>query len=124
MNSRTADKFVVRFPDDMRDKLKRIASDNNRSMNTEVILRLKNSFAGDNSVPVPQVKSWTPVVGMLVVGASGTHYEIVGFSFKCNVRLKLRSVDNGLTYDTIPLNHVLPVTINVESPTCPTLGCC
>lgn len=36
-NSRLADKFVVRYPDGMRDKIAEIAKDHHRSMNSEII---------------------------------------------------------------------------------------
>lgn len=39
-NSRSADKFVVRFPDGMREKIAAIAKANHRSMNSEVINKL------------------------------------------------------------------------------------
>lgn len=42
--SETADRFIVRFPDGMRDRLKQAAADNNRSMNAEIIARLESSF--------------------------------------------------------------------------------
>lgn len=40
-----ADKFVVRFPDGMREKIRAAAEANNRSMNAEIIARLQESFA-------------------------------------------------------------------------------
>lgn len=39
-----ADKFVVRFPDGMREKIRAAAEANNRSMNAEIVSRLENSF--------------------------------------------------------------------------------
>lgn len=36
-NSRTADKFVVRLPDDMREKIQEIARNHHRSMNSQII---------------------------------------------------------------------------------------
>lgn len=38
------DKYVLRLPDGMRDRLKRSAEVNNRSMNAEIIDRLEESF--------------------------------------------------------------------------------
>ncbi|MBA1204749.1 MULTISPECIES: Arc family DNA-binding protein [Pseudomonas] len=46
-SSRTADKFVVRLPDGMREKIADIAKDNHRSMNSEIIDRLTLSIAQD-----------------------------------------------------------------------------
>ncbi|WP_430446195.1 MAG: Arc family DNA-binding protein [Pseudomonas piscis] len=42
--SRTADKFVVRLPDGMRDRIAQVARDNTRSMNSEIINRLEQSL--------------------------------------------------------------------------------
>jgi hypothetical protein len=38
------DKFILRFPDGMRDLIAEEAKANNRSMNAEVVSRLQNSF--------------------------------------------------------------------------------
>lgn len=50
--SETADRFIVRFPDGMRDRIKEAAAANNRSMNAEIIARLESTFA---PVEEPQV---------------------------------------------------------------------
>lgn len=42
--SRTADKFVLRMPDGMRDRVEGLAETNHRSMNAEIIRRLERSF--------------------------------------------------------------------------------
>ena len=39
--SRKLDQYIVRFPDGMRDKLKKAAKENNRSLNAEIIARLE-----------------------------------------------------------------------------------
>ncbi|WP_419737527.1 Arc family DNA-binding protein [Pseudomonas sp. COR18] len=46
-DSRTADKFVVRLPDGLRDLIAEVAASNGRSMNSEIISRLKGSITGD-----------------------------------------------------------------------------
>lgn len=43
-SSRTADKFVVRLPDGMREKLAEVARNHHRSMNSEIISRLEDSL--------------------------------------------------------------------------------
>lgn len=43
-SSRTADKFVVRLPDGMREKVASVAKKNHRSMNNEIIARLDESL--------------------------------------------------------------------------------
>ena len=46
-SSRTADKFVVRLPDGMRDRIAEVARDQHRSMNSEIIARLESSLQQD-----------------------------------------------------------------------------
>ncbi len=50
--SETQERFIVRFPDGMRDRLKDAAAANNRSMNAEIVARLQESFEprGSNAV--------------------------------------------------------------------------
>ena len=43
--SRDLDKFIVRFPDGMRDQIAEAAKANKRTMNQEVIARLEATFA-------------------------------------------------------------------------------
>ncbi|KAB0566816.1 Arc family DNA-binding protein [Pseudomonas palleroniana] len=43
-NSRNADKFVVRLPDGLREKISSLATNNDRSMNSEIVNRLKRSI--------------------------------------------------------------------------------
>lgn len=42
--TRESDKFMLRFPDGMRDRLKEAAHTNGRSMNAEIVARLQASF--------------------------------------------------------------------------------
>ena len=46
--SQKQDKFTVRFPDGMRDKIAEIAKKNNRSMNSEIILALEKHIESEN----------------------------------------------------------------------------
>ena len=43
-SSRTADKFVVRLPDGMRERIADVARNHHRSMNSEIISRLEPSL--------------------------------------------------------------------------------
>jgi hypothetical protein len=52
--SRTADQYVVRFPDGMRDRIAEVARANGRSMNAEIIARLEASFSPPPSLPIPK----------------------------------------------------------------------
>ncbi|MCK1693099.1 Arc family DNA-binding protein [Bradyrhizobium sp. 144] len=45
--SRALDKFIVRLPEGMREKLSAAAQANNRTMNAEVVSRLEQSFSGE-----------------------------------------------------------------------------
>ena len=49
-NSRIADKFVVRLPDGMRERIAKIAATNHRSMNSEIILALETLV--DDATPI------------------------------------------------------------------------
>lgn len=51
-NSRTADKFVVRLPDGMRERVAEVARTNHRSMNSEIIDRLEQSLLNSRFEPV------------------------------------------------------------------------
>lgn len=45
-DSRTADKFVVRMPDGMRDQVAAAASADDRSMNSLIITAIRNELEG------------------------------------------------------------------------------
>lgn len=55
--SRNSDKFMLRLPDGMRERLKTVAELNGRSMNSEIIDVLKSHLDADdfirNSTPLP-----------------------------------------------------------------------
>lgn len=42
--SETADRYIIRFPDGMRERIKELAEKNGRSMNAEIIARLEESL--------------------------------------------------------------------------------
>lgn len=71
-DTRNAEKFAVRMPPGMRSEIGKLASQNHRSMNSEILDRLTASLAG---LPLdggpPQEKVWTPVRGMLVEHPGG-----------------------------------------------------
>lgn len=60
-NSRTADKFVVRLPDGLRADIAVLAEDNDRSMNSEIVNRLKRSITLDQLN-----EEQTKLIGMLL----------------------------------------------------------
>ena len=49
-SSRTADKFVVRLPDGMRERIADVAHNHHRSMNSEIIARLEQSMLQEGSL--------------------------------------------------------------------------
>jgi plasmid stability protein len=49
-NSRNADKFVVRLPDGMREKIAERAKVNGRSMNSEMVMMMQNQLNGGQSL--------------------------------------------------------------------------
>lgn len=49
--SRTADKFVVRLPEGMRDRIADVAKQHHRSMNSEIIARLEHSLLDLPTLP-------------------------------------------------------------------------
>lgn len=49
-SSRTADKFVVRLPDGMRERIADVARNHHRSMNSEIIARLEQSLIQEGAL--------------------------------------------------------------------------
>lgn len=45
--SQLQDRFIIRMPDGLRDKIKVVAAQNRRAMNSEIILRLEKSFGSE-----------------------------------------------------------------------------
>lgn len=48
-----ADKFIVRFPDGMRDRIADAAKTANRTMNAEIVVRLQASFGAATGPAIP-----------------------------------------------------------------------
>ena len=49
-SSRKADKFVVRLPDGMRERIADVARNHHRSMNSEIIARLEQSMLQESAL--------------------------------------------------------------------------
>lgn len=47
---RESDKFMLRLPDGMRDRIKAAADANNRSMNAEIVAALEDKFPNDTDL--------------------------------------------------------------------------
>lgn len=63
--SRTADQFVLRFPDGMREKIAMLAKQNGRSMNSEIIERINGSFTQGPERALKTIEAQTNIIGML-----------------------------------------------------------
>lgn len=48
--SRFLDKIIIRVPDGMRDRIKRVADLNNRSVNAELLVLLERTFPPDTMI--------------------------------------------------------------------------
>lgn len=59
VSSRTADKFVLRLPDGMREKIAQVARTSHRSMNSEVIARLEQSLDADAGIATTNLNTAT-----------------------------------------------------------------
>lgn len=55
--SEAQDKFIIRLPDGMRDQLKIASEANNRTMNAEVVARLKATFEADQLAKHPEIET-------------------------------------------------------------------
>lgn len=80
--SRTADKFVVRLPDGMRERLRDVAKGNHRAMNSEIIARLERTLVMDGQCeeqanqPIDLNGMWIPQIGQVVITPNGpSHIE-------------------------------------------------
>lgn len=80
-SSRTADKFVVRLPDGMRERIAEVARVHHRSMNSEIIARMERTLLEDDAaegvepttlthiedlVAKLEIQPWAPQVGQVV----------------------------------------------------------
>lgn len=80
-SSRTADKFVVRLPDGMRERIAGHAKTNHRSMNSEIISRLEESMTvSEGGIIEKKASDWVtndgsvPVtMGMLLIHKATGH---------------------------------------------------
>lgn len=64
-SSRTADKFVVRLPDGMREDIARRARKNGRSMNSEMIMMMRAQLAPGAQQPEPLADAARSLIDMV-----------------------------------------------------------
>ena len=62
--SRTADKFVVRLPDGMRQKISQVAKGYHRSMNSEIVSRLESSLHAEPTLMTEEERAALEEGGM------------------------------------------------------------
>lgn len=74
--SEAADRYIVRFPDGMRDRLKDEALKNGRSLNAEIIKRLQDSLDFDLAGMVLTAVPNGPDSGVDVVDQEGRAYQV------------------------------------------------
>lgn len=110
-NSRTADKFVIRLPDGMREKLKDAAKGNKRSLNSEMISRLEASlnpqpFTEQVFVEADEPRGWMPAMGVAAwYRGDSKLYVIMGLEVRGGNELyaKLENLE-----DWVPVKHLHP----------------
>jgi hypothetical protein len=83
-NSRDADKFVVRLPDGLRERIAAAAAGHLRSMNSEVVARLLESIDADANAQAGAVTVYLP--------------ELVASEIADLARLNDRSINGEITY--------------------------
>jgi plasmid stability protein len=97
------DKYIVRLPDGMRDRLKDEAAKNNRSMNAEIISRLEQTLHPDfNGLDRKEVEALPRITFDLAIEAEQNAksmralIDILELSLDDeDVRAKLRAVRDG-----------------------------
>lgn len=115
-SSRTADKFVVRLPDGMREAIAEVARTHHRSMNSEIISRLDNSLKAEGieapvtDVPVELEGQWIPQVGQLVRTKHGTVRAIDSFMIYEDGSIEAHFP--GFVDEYISINDLKPYVLN------------
>lgn len=112
-NSRTADKFVVRLPDGMRDDITDLAAQAHMSINSYMVLTLieglKRGHGGNN-------ERWSPHVGQLVIlkdtDNNSDPWIIRGFTFDTTgeVAAEIEQL-RGMTIRVIALSKLQPFVV-------------
>lgn len=125
MSSRTADKFIIRLPEGLRPRIAAVASQRNRSMNSEIVTILEAFYgekAHDNIIMAVPPEPWQPVVGQLVrLRVEGEDlpgvYVLEGLQAitaddgALEVQAAL-SDERGM-YSVEPFNHLRPFTLKI-----------
>jgi hypothetical protein len=137
MPSRTADQYIVRFPEGLRDKIKALAKANRRSMNAEIVFaleeRMQAATGGKFGDWLPPLHQSTQVFGVpktteLVSITTGhaltmSSLEIAGLTGKRHDNI-IRDIRKMLTELNALNRGIYNVTPSIlrRSPTGPNLG--
>jgi len=109
--SHTLDKFQLRFPDGMRDRIKQAAEESGRSMNAEIIHRLEQSF---ESSGVPMDELPTPEQAREQAEKARASLQV---QFRSFIRRELRSaIERGLDSADIDLHGFFDVESMEDAP--------
>lgn len=60
MSHQTTDKYVLRLPDGMRERIRKVAEANRRSMNSEIVFTLERALPAEESKTAEGEKSPNP----------------------------------------------------------------
>ncbi|MBY2986415.1 Arc family DNA-binding protein [Rhizobium leguminosarum] len=74
--SRLLDKIIIRVPDGMRDRIKRVADSNNRSVNAELLVLLDRTYPEETKLD-EHLQDIAELVGKLPAEKRGDAWEAV-----------------------------------------------
>lgn len=84
--TRDSDKFMLRFPDGMRDRIREAAEANGRSMNAEIVQRLQDSFSENKQAKDDELADVGKAVASFVLHHMGTPTDQLPDGLKAFVR--------------------------------------
>lgn len=115
-SSRNADKFVVRMPDGLRERIAETAKEAARSMNSEIVHRLEQSLEG-SPVTVTQIpkagRYWLPQLNIPVL-YEGKQYVIKDLAMGDHGLLIAKVVGSGDDVHHLPVGVLTPAYQYVE----------
>ncbi len=85
MTTRESDKFMLRLPDGMRERIKAAAEANNRSMNAEIVKALEVLYP-DPDKPTPKAYTFDPLNLLTFAQESALVGELIDLMRKHGVK--------------------------------------
>jgi hypothetical protein len=73
---RESDKFMLRLPDGMRDRIAEVAKQNGRSMNAEIVARLQRSIEVGTSLSQPRALDMMTMVAQITAEAAKVGIQV------------------------------------------------